>query len=874
MAIFLKTILLSVRRRKRQVRYVSLAAFVSVLFLSAVSVFQNVMNQYLMEQNVQNYGNWILSAVNEELEHPYFSLSASCSTGAEFQDEKGEPGGLHVGTAGEDFRKLGNIALYEGRLPQADNEIAMNLPALAALGYRYELGQKIRLPLDREKEFVLVGTVENFAENWKSANEYPLPDCLVTKRALQGLGGAIFTTRFYQLDKKYREIDTEEFAAPFLSSQESGTRVYNSYVYDNRVWGSPVMFRTVELILICIAMLSMGYLLVSYTAKRRKWYYRMRCAGADRGQIWRAICVEGLYGTLPSAAAALLLPYPVGSLLCLVISRAQKISWFFTVEPAQLLFQGASVLAAILAAVLVACVSCSDRRLSGNVQEITEAQRRRLRRDVKKKKDPARRFVKRQNRIHPYQNAASAVLSVVVCGVLLLCVNLFYEKWSAYREAVRTQDDFSAKYTVEKRWDQDGNLVEDAQEYQFSTTLYDMYDGMGAAWEARLDALIGVKRAEKRTLDQTHDIDWDKKDQSQIMQRIKEAETGDPLAAKQSTLFYYYDSYEQAAGELGKLLKDTPLDKEAFEAGEEVLLLTDYLEQEMDEAGNIKDVLVQEDTIKSGDTATIQSAEYPGKVSVRTVVKSVGGSRGMTLLEAPRIQFLPYTVIASRALAQRIARADGKTIKYNRVYSSLNEHTSFEATPKQLSALFTAYGMEYASGWEEKNILRENVIRQSGIYGALFCVILSIYLLLLLNLNQTQRDERAKRYRLLKYLGMSDSFFLRMTTRAGVAEALRILPGVLCGYGLLIGRSWVRWSKIWDEDVRQGVVAATYSHFLGEYTDERFWSLLENVLQDMKSGTNAVLSGGLALLLMGAVAAVVVWSDVDIIRKEKGAYEK
>ena len=84
----------------------------------------------------------------------------------------------------------------------------------------------------------------------------------------------------------------------------------------------------------------------------------------------------------------------------------------------------------------------------------------------------------------------------------------------------------------------------------------------------------------------------------------------------------------------------------------------------------------------------------------------------------------------------------------------------------------------------------------------------------------------------------------------------------------------MRWSKIWDEDVRQGVVAETYSHFLGEYTDERFWSLLENVLQDMKSGTNAVLSGGLALLLMGAVAAVVVWSAVDIIKKEKGAYEK
>lgn len=47
-------------------RFVSAAVFIAVLFLSGISVFQNVMNRYVTEKNYLNYGEWILS-VTEEL---------------------------------------------------------------------------------------------------------------------------------------------------------------------------------------------------------------------------------------------------------------------------------------------------------------------------------------------------------------------------------------------------------------------------------------------------------------------------------------------------------------------------------------------------------------------------------------------------------------------------------------------------------------------------------------------------------------------------------------------------------------------------------------------------------------------------------------
>lgn len=66
MGLFFKMVMRSVKRRRREMRFVSAAVFIAVLFLSGISVFQNVMNRYVTEKNYLNYGEWILS-VTEEL---------------------------------------------------------------------------------------------------------------------------------------------------------------------------------------------------------------------------------------------------------------------------------------------------------------------------------------------------------------------------------------------------------------------------------------------------------------------------------------------------------------------------------------------------------------------------------------------------------------------------------------------------------------------------------------------------------------------------------------------------------------------------------------------------------------------------------------
>lgn len=86
------------------------------------------------------------------------------------------------------------------------------------------------------KDFVLTGTIKSFASNWAHDERHPLPNCIVTERALEAMGGADYTTHFYQLDQRYEDINTEVFAGSFLDEKSACT--YNSYVYRSRVWGS------------------------------------------------------------------------------------------------------------------------------------------------------------------------------------------------------------------------------------------------------------------------------------------------------------------------------------------------------------------------------------------------------------------------------------------------------------------------------------------------------------------------------------------------------------------------------------------------------------------------------------------------------------
>ena len=304
MFIFLQMYLTGIRRRKKEIRYVSIAIFSSVLFMSSVTLFQNCMDRYLIESNYQNYGDWVMSATKdyenskirfEELNHPYFEGVGVCKVAGNMVKRDGLPSDVCIGTADEAFFRLGSLTLCDGRMPEASDEIAMELSALSKLGYSYELGQTIRAAVEKdgavpEKNYRLVGILKSYADNWNHKDSYRPPHCIVTEEGLSKLCGPSYETYYYRLGRDYENISMEEFTGAFLKPEYA--RAYNSYTYENRVWGSGMMFGTMKWVLVLAGALAVGYLMMSYASQRRKWYYRLRAIGAGREQIIMMIVAE------------------------------------------------------------------------------------------------------------------------------------------------------------------------------------------------------------------------------------------------------------------------------------------------------------------------------------------------------------------------------------------------------------------------------------------------------------------------------------------------------------------------------------------------------------------------------------------------------
>lgn len=861
---FLKLILTGQRRRKREMRYVSLAAFISVLFMSSVTLFQTVMDRYLMETNYQNYGDWVLSAVKDdtdstvrfsELSHPYFTASGVCVTGASLLNGQNEPIRACLGTADEEVRQFGNLSLYDGRFPEAENEIAMDLTSLSALGYRYETGQTIRITVQEEdtvaeQDYLLTGIIKSFAANWKHRFRYPLPNCIVTKEGLARICTPRYATYFYQLDRRYEDLDMQEFTSAFFLPGH--IREYNSYVYENRIWGSKDMFDSVKLLLTLIGALAVGYLMLSYVSQRRKWYYRLRCAGADKAQIRFLIFVEAVCGTFPYALLGMTIPYAVGAAVCLGLSAGQGLPYFFVFHPEDFFGQMGTALGIILFVILCAWMGCRDQRLSQNSHGVTKRQLRRLRRDARthRNRNTGRSFLRRQRKLHPFQYTAFVLFSFGVCLLLTLCLNKLWQSGQEYRLAKEDLHDFTAS--------RQNNLAMESPFMDGAISAnkdpaYDMYDGISDAGGKEIASLIGIKSIERITMDATHILQWQNKADSPIEQHVLEQYKQNHISIP-GTYFSYYEDCGKLLKELKKDFELKKLDPAAFRNGEEIVLMLSPYDIWGDEA----DKQLLETTIHAGDTVEIVSAEeqlhipleikdhvrLPGCVPVKV---------GAVIKNPPlnwkwRVGFgASYAILASQRLAERVAKADGQTLCYNYLNIDLNSASSFESTQKRLADIFSEQSVTYSSDSEEIALLRHTFVRNVCIYSVLLITILFIFLLLWVHFHQLQDRYRAKEYRLLKQLGMEEAFWARISLKESFWETVWMIICVPCSYAMMAFEIYADFKK-----QKETVGLYLWSDTLYDYTGD----LMLLTRDQMRLYTNPVISAGFVLALILGLAAL------------------
>ena len=792
------------RRRRKETWYVSFVTFIAVLFMTGVTLFQSIMNSYVFSTNLYNYGDWVISSVGKTCSHPYLMTESFVKTGQVLVNAEGKSLELRAGMADENFGHIYESVIYEGRMPEADGEIAMDVSALAMLGYSYELGQTIHVQFVneaeeiQEAEFLLVGTLKNFSEIWNVHRSFPLPNFLVRENDFEQFSLGAYITYFYQLNQMYEEINTSEFANSFYpveEQQEIYPLTYNHYVYENKVWSTPEMFDCATGAIMLIGVLAIGYLMVAYTGKRRETYYRCRSLGASKSQIRVIVCFECMRITIPQIILGLAGAYGVAFLAC-KIAQLYQFAVDFVVDGDLFVSQLTAAFLVFVLAMLAALFSVSDKRIAGNVGQVKPSKYKRLRRIVKRTKAPEKTVFHRQDILHPVQRVISGVFTILVCGCLLLCLFKINNRLQNTTKILNQTQDFTMTYEeVEKYHYETGSseTILHIEDYRPA----DLSLGGDEQFLEAVNTSPGIASMELHWKDGVHIFQWENMEQSQVFQYLKSKQLyHTPLEYGMTMVFYedveaikesfqtgYWYYYNATAGL--DIEKELNLDWEAVERGEMVIMLvqTDYSETIWNDDEHSSVVYeFEENTLKPGMDLDIVHFKDNTRYTV---------SVGDVITEGP---VRAYELIGTRALAEKIMASEGKELKYNNIKIMYDTTSSYESTDKQLASLAVNNGMEYGSGAETRRMAIRETIQDIGIYGMLFAVIFVVYVTLQHSFLSSRLKFMEEKFDHLKRIGMSNAQYIRSAAWTEIKYYLWIGAGFVCGY-LLIFWERIVWNR-------------------------------------------------------------------------------
>lgn len=170
-------------------RRFSVLYWIFALALAALIGVQSLFSWQLQKLADQNYGLWQAALFdcsgqeeqslrsNPLIEHfgKQFLEGVVVQTDKKGADEESQEVQFGpVGWADAGFYGMANLSMKLGRLPEREDEIAVEAAALDSLGVSYTLNQPIRLPIRiddqtvEERTFTLCGVVENYSSLWNS----------------------------------------------------------------------------------------------------------------------------------------------------------------------------------------------------------------------------------------------------------------------------------------------------------------------------------------------------------------------------------------------------------------------------------------------------------------------------------------------------------------------------------------------------------------------------------------------------------------------------------------------------------------------------------------------------------------------------------
>lgn len=301
---------ISLQWMKRQKKYCLMVVCVTILacmlmqtgFLITDGIISAVKNQ---RKNI--YGEWEYGLVNMDADsqtliedHPFIESRGKIQIygvlAGSYMDNKQ----ANIGTMDQTAWNLGHLQMLKGCLPENEQEIAMESGMLTALGYQGEPGEKITLNILTTTEYqndmdgkaytyTLCGVIKDYQVNWDICNRNRFPTGIVTEAGAERIGSPLESHMLIRADKGESVYEDLKKSDKLTCGMEENAKWNQDVVKQMPYIGFLQAIRVV----IAVAAACVLYLMVSHSVQKRQEMWKILDAlGMEKKQMYQILIFE------------------------------------------------------------------------------------------------------------------------------------------------------------------------------------------------------------------------------------------------------------------------------------------------------------------------------------------------------------------------------------------------------------------------------------------------------------------------------------------------------------------------------------------------------------------------------------------------------
>lgn len=779
---------ISLQWMKRQKKYCLMVVWVAILacmlmqtgFLITDGISSAVMNQ---RKNI--YGEWEYGLVNMDADsqtliedHPFIESKGKIRIygvlAGSYMDNKQ----ANIGTMDQTAWNIGHLQMLKGHLPENEQEIAMESGMLTALGYQGTPGEKITLNIvtttayqndmvGKAYTYTLCGVIKDYQVNWDICNRNRFPTGIVTKAGAERIGSPLESHMLIRADKGDSVYEDLKKSDKLTCGMEENAKWNQDVVKQMPYIGFLQAIRVV----IAVAAACVLYLMVSHSVQKRQEMWKILDAlGMEKKQMYQILIFE--------ACACYLIASITGMCLGTLTYLAAMKGWEKVLGyPLAAKVTGKAYAGTLLYSFFVFSFSYFFSCMKLNKFRKGGTDRHKIK--LSKRKNQITRLTPLSMVLCDwnYRKLRKGIQILLITSVLVMCGTGYLEIRSDWEELARDRQYTGNGYMLNVQPDSNTQGISKPTAQTLS-----QIEGVEST-----EAYYSTDSDERNETEYT--IDLSEYEQSPYIEKILETEQLFKENVNAHNISFHalgVTRWEDLQRFLADVQEGT-VTREEFESGNFCILVLSPLREQDDMEGiylpwyikeMVKDSDIQESQIKAGDQLSVT---YHGKKEVQT--KQI---RVNAILRASSEKNIHPPYPASSGICAVTGKNFWKQYGINTVddycekVRILLDDTAdaYDAETHILSCVKKAGNIDLINYHEEYAGRQQTCYSVTGtfiIFGIFYLIMVVIVVSQLL---EAERQDKARNHQTLYALGMEEVFFKKMRYIEVILE---------CGIALVIG---------------------------------------------------------------------------------------